>query len=242
MTTWLHFVGQAYYKTSHRFVVEAVRYGITRRVALATLRKMEWGDRVLLAQRDGSSTVVFGQFTIEKLSGLSAEAGAAVREALGDRLDYTPFDVPQRVERGCGTYTVTGVFSVRETTLAQLVAAVEKAKDPGKLMVGGHYSPLFVEGGAWSSQVVNGHGVAALPVDRVRLKSVPHAQGFRPFAYDEWRSEVVSAIHARPGKPVVLRGHFYGKTDHERAVDAGLAELVDDYRRGSRWEQGGLEI
>jgi hypothetical protein len=232
MTTWLHFIGKTYYKNTSRFEREAARYGITRRVALATLRKMEWGDRVLLAQRDGASTIVFGQFTIEKLSGLSAAAGAAVREALGDRLDYTPFDTPQRVERGCGTYTVTGVFSVRETSLAQLVAAVEKAEDPGKLMVGGRYAPLFADA----------NGVAVLPVERVRLKSVPHAQGFRPFAYDEWRSEVVSAIHARPGKPVALRGHFYGQTDHERAVDAGLAELVDDYRRGSRWEQGGLEI
>lgn len=231
MTTWLHFIGRTYYKNTSRFEREAARYGITRRVALATLRKMEWGDRVLLAQRDGASTVVFGQFTIEKLSGLSPEAGKAVRDALGDKLDYTPFDTPQRVERGCGTYTVTGVFSVRETTLAQLVAAVEKAEDPGKLMVGGTFAPLFADGGRVS-----------LLVERVRLKDVPHAQGFRPFAYDEWRSEVVSAIHARPGKPVALRGHFYGKTDHERAVAAGLAELVDDYRRGSRWEQGGLEI
>lgn len=77
MTTWLHFVGRSYYKSELRFVREAERYGVTRRVSLAVLRSMAWGDRVLLVTRSGASSVVFGQFTVTRLSGFSADGAAA---------------------------------------------------------------------------------------------------------------------------------------------------------------------
>lgn len=242
MTTWLHFVGKSYYASEGRFEREAKRYGITRRVSLKTLAAMAWGDRVYLAQKSGASAVVFGQFTITKLSGLSPEGAALLRAKLGDRIEYHAYDAPRHVERGCGTYTVTGEFTIKETSLAAIAAILATMPtefanttfaDPGKLMVGGTWAALFGDPAGvspWEEP----------PVDRVRLKSVPFAQGFRPFDNDTFINEVIDALEARPGKPVTLAGHFYAKSDHTAAVEAGVAELVGDYRRGSHWEQGEL--
>lgn len=231
MTTWLHFVGRTYYATAHRFNVEAVRFGITRRVSLSVLRSMDWGDRVLLCTRSGKSTVVFAQFRITKLSGFSAEGAAVFAEAFADRVSYREYPQPRRVERGCGSYVVTGEMTIRETPIVAIVDALKKCPDPGKVMVGGEWEPL----GPPSWQEAG--------VDVVRLKDVPFAQGFRPFAYDEFASEVVSWLHTRAGKlPPVVRGFFYTSSDPRKAVADGVAELVGDYRRGSHWEQGGLEL
>jgi hypothetical protein len=230
MTTWLHFVGRSYYKSATRFVREAQHYGVTRRVSLAVLKQMSWGDRVLLAQLAGVSGVIFGQFTITKLSGFSADGAAAFAKALGDRVEVVTYPAPRRVERGCGSYVVHGEARVRDCTVAEVTAALSGVENVGKLMVGGTFEPLDV---GWVTPLVDG---------RVRLKDVPHSQGFRPFAYDEFKSEVVAWLHTRPGKVPGLRGFFYAKTDHARAVADGIAELVDDYRRGSHYEQGDLEL
>ena len=99
-------------------------------------------------------------------------------------------------------------------------------------------------GGTW--RVLFGEMDPRPLVDRVRLKSIPFSQGFRPFAYDEFKSEVVGAALARkPGgaaRLLAVGGYFYDKADPAKDLAAGLAELVDDYRRGSRWEQGGLDV
>lgn len=234
MTAWLHFVGKSYYASEGRFMREAKRYGITRRVSLKTLAAMAWGDRVYLAQKSGASAVVFGQFTVTKLSGLSPEGAALLRAKLGDRIEYHAYDAPRHVERGCGTYVVNGEFTIKETSLAAIAAILATMPttyanttfaDPGKLMVGGEWETLL--------------GPESL-AERVRLKSVPFAQGFRPFDNDAFVNEVIDALEARPGKPVTLAGHFYAKSDHTAAVESGIAELVGDYRRGSHWEQGEL--
>jgi hypothetical protein len=234
MTTWLHFIGRKYYATAAKFTREARVYGITRRVSLATLRRMAWGDRVLLAQQSGASVVVFGQFTLTKLSGFSAAAGLVVANAYADKVEVREYPKPRRVERGCGSYTVVGEMSIRETPLVAIVDTLRKVKDPGLLMVGGTFAPLFGE------VVVD--GASYLTVSRVRLKSVPFAQGFRPFAYDEFKSEVVGAKAARPGKPVAVTGLFYAVTDHEAKVRDGIAELVQQYERGTGYRQGDLEL
>lgn len=233
MTTWLHFIGKAYYSTDTKFIREAQRFGITRRVSLATLRNMAWGDRVLLAHKSGASAVVFGQFTVDRLSGFSADGAAAFARVLGDKVEYRAYPAPKRVERGCGSYVVHGEFTIRDTPVVQVVEALKGLKDPGKLMVGGTFEPLFPRDSAqhWAC------------VERVRLKSVPFMQGFRPFDYAAFRKDVLAAVSAAPSRAIpVVTGHFYSESDHAAKVAAGIAELVGDYRRGSHYEQGGLEL
>lgn len=236
MTTWLHFIGKKYYATDVRFVREAQRFGITRRVSLAVLRKMAWGDRVLLAQLSGRSSVIFGQFTITRLSGLNPDGGAALAQACAGDVEIREYPQPRRVERGCGSYMVHGEMVVRHTPLEKITEALRSVKNPGALMVGGQFVPL------WTDLQLADHSPLR-QVQRVRVKSIPFAQGFRPFAFDEFRSEVI-AQHGwtKPGRLVTVEGFFYAKTDHELAVEAGVAELVEGYRRGSHYEQGEIDL
>lgn len=184
---------------------------------------------MLLAHKPGPTAVVFGQFRVERLSGFTPAGSAAVSRALGDRVEYHPYDTPRTVERGCGSYVVHGEFTIRDTAIVQVVDALKGVEDPGKLMVGGSFQPLF------AGDSVN----AVACVDRVRLKRVPFAQGFRPVDYPAFRREVLAAVERNPARAVpVVDGYFYSVTDHAAAVAEGVGELVGDYRRGSRWEQG----
>ena len=76
MSDWLHFIGRRYY-TEQKFLEESSEIGCSRRVSLQVLKKMNFGDRVYCAivRNNEKSPVVLGSFTIERLSGLSQEAG-----------------------------------------------------------------------------------------------------------------------------------------------------------------------
>ncbi len=204
MTTWLHFVGRAYYSRA-KFEKEARRYGITRRVSLQQLKRMKFGERVLLAMVDGKSSVAFGSFIITTLSGLSREATDAVAEK------YTVEQVSAggvRVKRGCGSYIEGATYNV-DATLEQVLEVIEHLDNPGKLMVGGAFE--------------------STPSPVVRLKDIRHQQGFRPF---DWGGFLADVAAADPKKPTV-RGHFYadGIVEQLTAESERRMQIVQDYRR-----------
>jgi len=76
MAGWLRFIDKADYNVS-KFMQEAARFGVALPVSLETLRDMEWNDRIALMQVGAvgiKSTVMFAEFPLEKITGLSAEA------------------------------------------------------------------------------------------------------------------------------------------------------------------------
>lgn len=213
MKAWLHFVGRQYYSKA-KFVKEARKYGITRRVSLRDLKQMDWGDLVLLAMRsNGRKTPeIFGSFAIKMVSGLSPEASAAIRE----RFRWWLVDNGGRViGRGCGRYVEGPCYVLENATLPEVAAILEELKkqgvDIGKPMVGGSFEPHRP----------------------VRLKSIPFRQGFRLFDYDRLLQNIGFSLSTMQ-EPVTVSGQYYVKDD--KAEDGkepaeGLIREVADYRR-----------
>lgn len=76
MAGWLRFIDKADYQVS-KFMQESGQTGVALPVSLETLRSMEWNDRIALMQVGAvglKSTVMFAEFPLEKITGLSAEA------------------------------------------------------------------------------------------------------------------------------------------------------------------------
>ena len=212
MQTWLHFIGKQYY-TRASFLKEARREGVTRRVSLATLKRMRFGDRVLCAMLDGKSAVAFATFQITGLSGLSKAAVAA----LSDGVQLTPVDLGGAlVRRGCGSYMAGPCYQLAEPVpLTDLVATLAKLDDPGKLMVSGRIPALTDD----------------LGVDLVRLKDVPHTHGFRLWDWDTFRADVAAARQEGETVPVV-RGCYYADPSRVDAVAVeALIQEVTNYGR-----------
>lgn len=218
MATWIHFIGRQYY-TRQEFVAEAEAVGVTRRVSMQTLKRMSFGDRVLLAIQDGKSAVIFGSFRVTTLSGLSKDAvdkiAAKVHVEVADsgRAGMT-------VNRGCGSYVVGFTFHAN-AELPELAALAAEAEDPGKPMVGGDWDPFPCSNG----------GV-------IRLKKVKHSQGFRLFDVATFLEDITIQRVRGKDHPAV-KGFYYAKPEDDTTV-AGvddkaaverLIESVQDYNR-----------
>jgi len=182
MNTWLHFIGRQYY-TEASFAKEGRTYGVTRRVSSLQLGCLAFGDRVLLAMADGKSSVVFGYFVVEKLSGLSPEAMGAIAEEFPCRL----VDRGGRaIRRGCGSY-ISGPSIAINAPLKEVADKLKGVQDPGKLMVGG----TFFE-----------H-------ERVRLKDIAFFRGFRRFDYERFRKALAEWTPNGKFKMPTVAGQFY---------------------------------
>lgn len=212
MQTWLHFVGRQYY-TRRSFIREAEQYGVSRRVSLRELKRMNWRDRVVVAIMEGKSAVVFGRFEIERLAGLSAAAQAAIREALGGEIVDEGGGL---VKRGCGMYYQGPTF-VTPASLPEIAGLLEELKaqgvDIGRPMVAGAFTET----------------------PSVRLKDVPHRQGFRLFDYEKFRAAAAEALYKQAladkrGMPAV-RGQFYAEPALAEEATGGEIQAAENYRR-----------
>lgn len=211
-THWLHFIGRSYY-TEASFRREGKRFGVTRRVARDVLARMKYGDTVWLAINDGKSSVLFGKFVIETLSGLSVEESELLRKRFALRVVAAG---GEHVERECGDYEAGPTWAVMDpsgapATIAGTLEAIRSASIvPGKLMVGGEF----------------------IDVPRVRLRDMRYRQGFRPFDADAFTASVEVATRADRGKRVpAVRGHFYDQRGNADVVylDERRAQAVRGY-------------
>lgn len=216
--TWLHFIGKQYYSRA-KFIKEAKQYGITRRVSLRDLKKMSYGDTVLLVILEGKSPVIFGSFVIEKISGLSPEASTAVRETFKCELISAGGGV---VSRGCGTYFEGPCYAV-SASIKEIVGVLEEqitqGIDIGLPMIGGTFKP---------------HPL-------IRLKNVPFRMGFREFDYDRLLS-AISGKATSDKRVVTVRGQFYIRSkdvDNEKPAVEGLEGLIEEVKDYKRKEQVG---
>lgn len=89
MPGWMHFIDRSDYFVG-KFMKEAQRIGIALPVSLETLCEMDWSDRIALLQLGGAakvkSAVMFAEFPLGKITGLSAKAVASLVEQYSMRI------------------------------------------------------------------------------------------------------------------------------------------------------------
>lgn len=202
---WLHFVGRSYYSMKE-FITEAKKLGVSRRISRIAARGMNFGDRILLATWDPRKkhAQVFGSFTVERLSGLSAEALNTLKRRCGA---VKVSDGGNRVVRRCGSYIEGATYSV-SCSLQDIMNAISDVKDVGKLLVSGTYREHV----------------------RFRLRDIPHQLGFRKLDYDKLMAEVQRANRTNP----LVRGQFYvfnANAHDTEGGDNGLVSTVKHYRK-----------
>ena len=209
MQTWIHFIGKQYY-TEKSFQVEGREYGVTRRISPQTAKQMAYGDRVLLAINDGKSAVLFGSFIVQTLSGMGEEAKAA----LANECTLTMVSAGGKmVSRGCGSYIEGPTWALGcPISMEEIVALATEAGGDNKFMVGGDLEAL----------------------DRVRMKSMRFAQGFRPFNYGKFLMRYGEAKAKAGAKLPSVPGQFYTVdveiTDEEKAVAAKVSTKLLERR------------
>ena len=133
---WLHYIGKGLY-TIESFVREAKKYGVSRAIPLQMLKKLNWGDKIYLAQNlskvemDEKNVVVakvFGYFRVESVQlnasdKLKSEIhnDEKVRAKIVDSGGFT-------VHRACGSYEVSSiaVTNANLSTLAEVIREKEK--------------------------------------------------------------------------------------------------------------------
>ena len=215
MKTWLQFVGASHYPTPGCFIKEAKAVGVTRVVEKRTLATMSYGDRVVLAQwikggkKNKAHAIIFGEFIIDSISGLSEK----VLDALSGAYPMELVDMGgQRIVRGCGSYTKgrTVSFTGDRPSPSDIVDTIKGLGIKDKPMVGGR--------------------LVEYP-KHVRMKNLPHSPGTREFDYDSWRMGVAGGV-PRGGLP----GQFYAKAGKEVVaasevvVDLAMAQVVLGYQ------------
>lgn len=205
MNTWLNFIGKRFY-TPAKFMREARRYGVSRRISRQDLERMTWGDKVYLAIKDGrENALVFGYFIVERITGLDDGTMQKVAEKYGAEVQDLGGKL---VTRECGQY-ITGPSYSTEASIKDICKELPEEKLP--LMVAGR----------------------VIPFGPAKLIKVPHRQGFRAFDFesfknkvDEWKPE-----KDRRRKVPAVRGQFYAKLAPPEEGDAGTVTVIDKYNR-----------
>jgi len=209
MKTWLHFIGKNHY-TRHSFRQEAKQYGITRRVGLHLLEKMDFGDRVLLCMMDGKSPVVFGKFYISTVSGLNDQITKSLVQSPSVSFDLVNMG-GLKVERGCGEYIegrTLQVSGLNIRTIAQEIRGVQHQN-------GSRVKPMI--GGAWEDH------------EEIRLKNVPFTRGFRLFDYTAMQNRLQQWTGNGVRKYPTLKGLFYvGKKSNPERLDWSVRRLIQE--------------
>ena len=146
MTTWRHFVGGHY--TPGKFIQEARRLGVTRRVAANVARAMAFGDVVQLLHWQRGRPVLFAEFTITDII-LPVEISVEVRKK-HHRLKISGGGDGQRIVRECGSYEMVGACAIEpgdNLTLQQIatesIEIAERLKLSSWFMVGGPLTKVY---------------------------------------------------------------------------------------------------
>jgi len=211
MATWLHFIGNKYYSIS-KFIKEAKQLEASRRVSLKVLKKMNFGDKVVVAQWDGKKTIVFGYFTIRRVGGITPDISVEVCERYGGVCISPGGEV---VIRCCGIY-ISGACYSTSASIGKICEVIEEvAGENAKL-------PLVVEGPFTPYPTVQ------IPYKFVYLLKVPHRQGFRKFNWEEFVKDVRNWKKSKRYKYPALTKQYYTDQDEEgEAVEGAIRETTE---------------
>lgn len=204
---WINFVGRSYWSPA-QFRKEALKYGVSRRISLHILKKMKWGDLVLLLQKKGKHAVCIGAFRVTKIGGFSQEAVRAVEESGLDIEEVEWQGYGEVVKRKCGSYVVGAIYVVR-AEISDVVEVIEGVENVGTPMVGGSFIP-----------------VEALEMRfGVSLRRLPFAF-FRSFRRIDFRR----LLHdLKEGK--VFGQYYYSGDGGEEGGRQGYVEVVETYSK-----------
>jgi len=183
---YLHYVGKGLYSKT-KFVHEARKYGVSRALPASQIKKLEWGEPILLAFYEVIDDVptadVFGYFYFTRLrhAGLTAEAS----DELLSRLDVVRIDrsPPQLVVRGCGSYIQGGSAIVRDKP-RDIIKKAEEIEEKYGIRI-----KWFVEGDFHSlpqiliRPVKFARGLLKVRLD-VDIKELRDVRGTVVFSYD----------------------------------------------------------
>lgn len=118
--TWLHWIGSTHYSIA-KFIKEARKMGVSRRVPKHILRNMEWGDRIYLVGRVPGITSpnVFGYFEIDRIVGIQIDEMPDELKKKVENVEDPESDFMFAEERGCG-YVVIGGFYLTSLGVEEL--------------------------------------------------------------------------------------------------------------------------
>lgn len=216
-TNWIHFIGKSYY-TIDKFISEAKEIGVSRAVSFEVFKKMKVGDRIFLAQKDGKSTKIFGYFIFDSIVGLDDQFISELKSDGYIRQISEP-DYSDSVERGCGEYTVTGIFEINSPD--KLMERINEADkdDVGRVMIGGKF-----------------HYLSGVEIhEDYILCEIPFRQGFRLFDFDLFYyqyTELKFATNYKPGRHIKVKGQFYTdeRNDNEIIIEDPLLLRIENYK------------
>jgi hypothetical protein len=219
---WIHFIGKSYY-TINTFISEAKRIGISRAVAPTVLRKMNIGDIVLLTQKDGVSTKIFGYFMINNITGLSS---TLIKKLESNHIiESTSSLTPMSIKRGCGSYNIVATYTIDRPEKLMEVIQHSTDEEIGRVMIGGEFRYLYVTPnvGMTLNKLEKKN-----QIDYV-LTKIPFRKGFRLFNFSEFRRAFNQVF--QKSNHVKLKGQFYATTDNqlntEFDIDSTLFEIKD---------------
>lgn len=220
VTNWIHFIGKSYY-TMDKFISEAKEKGISRAVSHEVFKKMNIGDRIFLAQKDGKSTKIFGYFVFESIVGQDSQFISGLKSD-GYIVQVSKPDYSEQIERGCGEYTVTGVYAINSPDkLMERIRESDK-EDVGRVMIGGKFH--YLNGVQISEDYI--------------LSDIPFRQGFRLFDFDLFyfqydKIKFDKAFSGRnQNRHIKIKGQFYAneRIDNEITIEDPLLLRIENYK------------
>lgn len=122
--SWLHFVG-GYYSDHQKFLKEAAKHGISRRVPAQVVRGMQFGDRVIFLRYVKDASFAFAEAVITGIT-LDHEVAEEVGNWLKEQGLAEYHEAPgggSMIERECGSFMVCGGWTVT----APLSDCIERA-------------------------------------------------------------------------------------------------------------------
>ena len=210
---WIHFIGTSDY-TEKSFVADAERHGASRRTSMLVAKQMEWGDVIHCAifRKGEKSAVLFGEFVVERIAGITDEARIAIEE------NFKTFSMPRpsvTVYRECGSYTTGPTLFVTDAPIPRITEFLESTKsngaDIGIAMLQGAFTQY---------------------AQAIRIHRIKYARGFRRFNWDKCTDDAFASGRLE------TRHHYY-VDNPERAIRTdtqlnGEVQVVRHYHRQIR--------
>lgn len=148
--TYGHYVGQGYYPEDQRFIEEAQKFGISRRTPANIAKNMNFRDRIVFLRYGGREAKTVFAFCEGKITDIVLEKEIAdkIGQKLADKGCATyNGDIAGNIERGCGSFSVIGGWTVSGVSLqeimAEAISLAEEKEEKLFVMIGAKLSKIY---------------------------------------------------------------------------------------------------
>ena len=212
MKYYLHYVGSKLYP-KEIFIKEAEAVGVNRCLPLRMIKKLSWGDRILLGifipkeieityhtnlqgeqekdqdlrkNKTGGRAEIFGYFDIR---GLNIIASDEFKKTLTSQLNVIESkEINQRIQRQCGSYTV-GTSHIVTNSIKEIIEKAIKLSDERqekvKFFVAGKFYTYksHVEPINFTRTIIEIQDVNELPTEKSEEKTIGEIKDYNKRAY-----------------------------------------------------------